>query len=526
MPGKRVYFRGLHMTKPLILLSGIFFEYETASETLFQNLSLQFLPGWTGIVGANGSGKSSLLKLISGQNIPDAGTLQISGRLLHCEQEICSPPANISSFFSSFDPYGFRLRNNLKVSAEMATRWENLSMGERKKIQIAAALFEKPDILCIDEPTNHLDAEGQELLLNELAVFKGIGLLVSHDRKLLNTLCTHCLFLESGTAKLLSGNLESGQGQIMAEFESRQNLQANLKSQLRKNREELRRCREKEAEAAKNNSKRKLGLHDHDAKTRIDAARLGRHSRASGDAAGMQQNKVHELNAELDSIGKLKIPVFKFKIPAAVYSEKNLLLDFPPSEIPLGPEKILRVPALKIGPKDRIAVTGSNGSGKSSLIKNLINNLKLSEDQYIYMPQELDEPMRAELHSHIQSLSKTDFSAVMNVCASLGSSPTRIMESASCSPGEWRKLLFGLGTLRPLNLIIMDEPTNHLDLPSLECLERALKSCPSALLLVSHDKIFLEQLCSTIWNIDADSETINTLKQLNWNCKTGKHPTL
>jgi ATPase subunit of ABC transporter with duplicated ATPase domains len=129
------------------------------------------------------------------------------------------------------------------------------------------------------------------------------------------------------------------------------------------------------------------------------------------------------------------------------------------------------------------------------------------------LPQELDEKMCQYIYNVLRSISNDDFSKVMTVVASLGSRPERVLDSANCSPGEWRKLFFGLGVLREINLIIMDEPTNHLDLPSIECLGSALGACDSALLLVSHDQVFLGNLCGIDWNIEAIGENRNILKK-------------
>jgi ATPase subunit of ABC transporter with duplicated ATPase domains len=117
------------------------------------------------------------------------------------------------------------------------------------------------------------------------------------------------------------------------------------------------------------------------------------------------------------------------------------------------------------------------------------------------MPQELDSSMTATIYSTLRELGRDDFSKVMNVVASLGSRPERVLDSTSCSPGEWRKLFFGLGVLRQVKLIVLDEPTNHLDLPSIRCLEAALAECAGALLLISHDRMFLEKTCSIHWHI-------------------------
>jgi len=126
----------------------------------------------------------------------------------------------------------------------------------------------------------------------------------------------------------------------------------------------------------------------------------------------------------------------------------------------------------------------------------------------------LDAAMTEAIHETLLRLPKADYSRVMNVVASLGSVPERVLNAEICSPGEWRKLFFGLGVLREIRLIVMDEPTNHLDLPSIECLEAALADCECALLLVSHDKIFLDRLCSIHWCIETGGGAENHLIRL------------
>jgi len=147
------------------------------------------------------------------------------------------------------------------------------------------------------------------------------------------------------------------------------------------------------------------------------------------------------------------------------------------------------------------------------LLRHLIPNLKLSSDEYLYMPQELDNAVTENIRNTLPALSRKDYSKVMNVVASLGSRPERILDAETCSPGEWRKLFFGLGALRKIKLIVLDEPTNHLDLPSIECLEAALADCDCALLLISHDRKFLDALSNRRWHIESRNSTENVLRE-------------
>jgi len=484
-----------------LFTSRLSFEYECAIEPLFHDLTLAFPIGFTGIVGANGCGKSTLLKLLTGNLMPDDGTVSSSGHSVFCEQEVFSPPDDAERFFASNSGYAFRLQKNLNLTWEMLNRWETLSFGERKKIQIAVALFQEPDILCIDEPTNHLDVSGRELLLRELMTFRGIGVIVSHDRELLDALCKQCLFLESGKTILRQGGVSNGIAAQETEIDQLLSLQQNLKKELRRNKRELQRRRENEQKSRNADCKRKLDRHDHDGKGRIDAARVTGRDRTAGDLAALQIKTIERTGMELAGIGKVKQQQYGMKIPYGCYSNRNILLEHPAGALSLGESRTLTLPDLFIGNRDRIALTGDNGGGKTTLLNRLLPELKLTSDEYLYMPQELNSAMTANIHETLHKLGRDEFSKVMNVVASLGSRPERVLDSTTCSPGEWRKLFFGLGVLRQVKLIILDEPTNHLDLPSIRCLESALTECEGALLLISHDRIFLEKTCSHNWHI-------------------------
>ncbi|QSH42180.1 ATP-binding cassette domain-containing protein [Lentisphaerota bacterium ZTH] len=493
-------------------ISHVSFQYDSAIEPVFNDININFPSGWTGIVGPNGCGKTTLLKIISGALKLETGNVSRSAECYLCEQSVDGPPQGAEFFFSVKDKKAFILQNQFKIQPEMLYRWSTLSMGERKRIQIAIALFEQPDILCVDEPTNHIDSVARAMLIRGLRNFAGIGIIVSHDRQVLDTLCSQCLFIGGNNAILRSGGVSQGLEQARIELEKRLSERLILKRSLNKSRKELQRRREKEQLAQNRNSKRKLNKKDHSGKERIDSARVTSRSRSAFDAAGSQARRVAKDQNKLQAIANIKVPRMGLEIPYGCYSKKNSLLDLPGCSISLGAERLTVVPALNIGSRDRIALTGMNGSGKTSLINKIIPALKLDEIEYLYIPQEFTAEIKEYIYSRLHELSHDEFSKVMSVTASLGSRPERLLDSRCCSPGEWRKLFFGLGVLRPTQLIIMDEPTNHLDLPSIQCLEAALAGCQCALLICSHDSNFLTQTCSLSWNIENNSEQLNKLK--------------
>ena len=497
-------------------LSHIYFGYESAAGAIFHDLSISFSPGWTGVIGANGSGKSTLLKLAAGELRPDRGSVRCAGRICRCGQEVLVPPPEASALFSSPASPAFRLQELLRLEPAMLARWETLSMGERKKIQIGAALVQEPDILCVDEPTNHLDRTARLALGRALREFRGIGVLGSHDRELLDSLCGQCLFLAAGRWKLRAGGVTQGLAEERQENESRRHEREQLRRDWQNSCRELQRRREKEQAARRKNSKRKIARKDFDAKGKIDLARVSGRSRAASDLAKAQAKVVVRRREALDGLEVVKTPKLGLSIPYGCYSSRNLLLELPPQFLALGGGRTLEIPELCIGAADRIALTGDNGAGKSSLLRQIVGQLQLPEEKFLYMPQELPPAFRAEIFQTLQRLPREAFSRVMNVVASLGSRPEAVLHSDRCSPGEWRKLFFGLGVLREVNLIVLDEPTNHLDLPSIECLETALAGCRCALLLVSHDQHFLRKLCPLHWEIVGGLPTENRLRKGHW----------
>ncbi len=165
---------------------------------------------------------------------------------------------------------------------------------------------------------------------------------------------------------------------------------------------------------------------------------------------------------------------------------------------------MLRYPDLNIGGADRIALTGANGLGKSTLVRHVLEKITIPSDNLIYVPQEISAEESRVLLESVKRLPNDERGRVMTTISRLGSRPARLLESALPSPGEIRKLLLALGIVRGPHLIVMDEPTNHMDLSGILCLEEALAECPCAMLLVSHDQAFLKKIAHQEWHLVAD----------------------
>ena len=167
-----------------IVFQNLSFTYDRATQPLFTNLSLHLTQGWTGIVGANGVGKTTTLKLATGNLKPLSGYVSIPEFAIYCPQRTDAVPDHLHELVNAMDGGAFEIKGRLGVEDDWIDRWATLSHGERKRAQIAVALWRRPHVLAVDEPTNHLDIDAQNMLFTTLAAFHGVGILVSHDRKL------------------------------------------------------------------------------------------------------------------------------------------------------------------------------------------------------------------------------------------------------------------------------------------------------------------------------------------------------
>ncbi|MFC1509525.1 ATP-binding cassette domain-containing protein [Candidatus Omnitrophota bacterium] len=499
------------MNRNSILFQNISFSYEVTSYFLFQNLSVHFPTGWTGIVGANGAGKTTLLKLATGTLEPNHGHIQHPQKTCYCPQRMDSAPDFLKDLVETTVATACKIKGILRIEEDWLKRWDSLSYGERKRAQIGVALWCDPECLAVDEPTNHLDMETRQLVEEALTLFRGIGLLVSHDRDLVDKLCHQCLFVDPPEAVLRPGGVTKGLQQQKQEQDSLQQQKHHAKQEYTTLRRVAHKRRELSANQQKQRSKRGLALKDHDSRAKLDLARVTGKDGTGGKLLRQLDGRLKRSHDKLQGI-KIK-KTYKMGIwLEGSFSQRDRLFHLSSRTIALGENRQLHIPDLAMKPDDRIGLIGSNGAGKSTLITSIVNQLDLAKNRIIYLSQEIDVGTSRDIMDKVHSLPKEKLGHLMTIISSLGSRPARLLETKMPSPGEIRKLLLAIGITNSPYLIIMDEPTNHLDLPSIECLEKALNGCPCGLLLVSHDRIFLESLCKTYWKIVQDKEKENILR--------------
>ncbi|QQO09248.1 ATP-binding cassette domain-containing protein [Breznakiella homolactica] len=473
------------------------FYYPSSIHPVLKNIRFDAHPGWTGIVGENGSGKSTLLLLAAGILEPSEGSIQRPEPIVYCPQRTDDLPGSWEDFFYSGDNEAGKFMDLLQIGYDWPYRWESLSHGERKRLQLALALWETPAMLAVDEPTNHLDRDAKILIANALEGYGGIGLLVSHDRTLLDRLCGSCLFLDGGSAVLRPGGVSRG----LAEDEREQLEQKRNRQQIVSERNRLAAeadSRRRLAESAKNRmSKRNVDKNDRDTKGKINMARLTGKDAVGTNLYKRMENRIGRLDRDLSA------HTVRHERPTGITltgttARGDRLFTLPGERITLSPEKFLLIPELTMEPRDRIALTGPNGSGKSTLINRIIASIP-GQIPFLVVPQEITMEESRNILEQVLGEEEKNKGEILSRFSRLGSDPRSLLQSALPSPGEIRKLLIARGVFQNPALIIMDEPTNHLDLPSIQLLETTLQESAAALLLVSHDDAFLDRLARKEW---------------------------
>ena len=489
----------------------LYFSYPSSHVTLFEDFSLQFNDGWTCIAGSNGCGKSTLLKLIADLLKPDEGRIvrggqSTTGCVIYCPQETAEVPENLYSVFWSDDNEVRRFFSMLHITEEMIARYDSLSGGEKKRIQIACALAERPAVLLLDEPTNHLDEGTVRMISDTLALFNGIGIIVSHDRSFADSLCKHTVYLYNEAQAFSGGRecvvCESYSGGLSKALELREQKASHnrgewerLNSKAAGEKQRSRRLAEENERSKSRLAKKNIDPRDHDAKRKIDVARLGGKDRSTGDAKAHLDSQIQRTEAARDSVKKSLMRKEGFSVEGAGFAKAIVIEEI---DIFASEEKTsykLHIPRIVINPDSKIALTGQNGTGKSLFIKHLISELEKSgrTKEVMYLPQEIPEVLKNQILSDFNELEDAERGAVLSTLYRLGSEPENLQQG-SVSPGELRKLMISLAVEKPLSLLILDEPTNHMDITSVLALESALSSLSCALIVVSHDRAFLEKV--------------------------------
>ena len=475
------------------------------ADILIRNLILQLHPGWTGVVGSNGCGKSTLLALISGYLTPESGRVLAPPALL-LPQSTAAVPSGFEEFCFDYGGEAGRLKSLLGIDESFPFRWATLSHGERRRAQIGEALYRRPEALLLDEPTNHLDQEARDRIAAALEEYEGVGVLVSHDRILLERLCGSILFFDAqGVALHRTGYSEAvdeRRKQRLAAKREREKAVRELGG-LRRTAGAL---RSNASAADRRRSGRALEAGDADGRFRRNLARLTGKDATQGRLLRSMQGRIRQAEERLESIGSVAEREVRFwfhDIATSAAMQRDSLCRIPAGTVSAGTLR-LDYPELVVRPGERIIIMGPNGSGKSTLMRELV--ARLAPDEIAWLPQELDGDQLAALRRRLELLDNEERARVYAVISELGTDPVRMAASSTFSAGEERKLWLALESLRNPALLALDEPGNHLDLPALETLEEALADYPGALVVVTHDSRLAERTGGAVWRIRAGAD--------------------
>jgi ATP-binding cassette subfamily F protein uup len=484
---------------PTVLLSCESIDKSFGVKPLFSDLSLALSDNdRVGLVGPNGSGKSTLLKILAGLEEPDSGTRSIRkhARMGYVPQEPAFAVAQTVEdvltqvlIDDGLDPHehGDRIAKALsigefpKADQPVAT----LSGGWKKRLAIARALLPGPDVILMDEPTNHLDVEGilwlESILKTEVRAF----LVVSHDRR----------FLESIAARMLEinrcyphgifeakGNYSAFLEQRDAALSAQADYQASLANRVRREVEWLRRG--PKARTTK-------------AKSRIDSA-------------GRLIDELSDIESRRDQ-GTAGID-----FTASGRRSKQLVVATKLG-ISLGGKPIIRDLELCLGPGQRLGLLGPNGSGKTTVLKLLAGTLepdtgtiaRADKLRVVTFEQHRDSlnqqaTLRRSLAPHGDAVVYQDRSVhLVSWAKRFLFKPEQLdLPVSRLSGGEQARLLIARLMLQPADLLILDEPTNDLDIPTLDVLEDSLMEFPGALVLVTHDRWLLDRVSTMLLALD------------------------
>jgi ATPase subunit of ABC transporter with duplicated ATPase domains len=428
-----------------------------------------------------------------------------------CPQTVDSLSGEVRAFAASSEGEARRLFGELRLDPSGLERWGSLSPGERKRWQIGAALAAAPGLLLLDEPTNHLDPEARDLLLAALHRFRGVGVVVSHDRLFLEDLTTHTVRFHQGHVGLWTGAYSAARRSWEAVERGELDAYDKLSREKRKLRRRLAdRRRQREAAVAAATTRRQMkGPRDSDARFRLKATKRRSAEASLGREIRTVRRKIERAGREQASFRIRKSPgrsLFVDYVRAPV----PVLLEVDAPEIRVGERRLLGRVQLSIDRDSRIRVAGPNGIGKSTLLARLLDGARVPHSRLLHLPQELGPDQEIGLLESVRRLSPKERGSVLAFVAALGVDPDALLGSERPSPGEARKLWLSYGLGRQVWALVLDEPTNHLDLPSIERLEEALSAYPGALVLVTHDDELARRCISTRWEISGGSVLTRT----------------
>lgn len=477
-------------------LSHISYTYPGASSPALSDVNVVFPQSWTGIIGDNGCGKTTLAFIAARLIAPDSGSIAPSLFTVYCPQDTSVAPVNLYELAGDWNREGRHLRNLLSIDEEWFWRYDTLSGGQQRRLQIACALFSSPDVLVMDEPTNDLDGETRIIVKEALASFKGVGLFISHDRDLLDSLVLQSLVFDGKRAIMRPGGYSKTADQVANEHISAFKRREKAKREVKRIETEAQRRREEASRQKAKRSGRGLGAKDSDARERIGRAIVSGKDGVAGKLSSAMNRRLAKASDFLTDNHIDKRYEHRIGDWGAV-AQTSVVSHVEPGVLQAGDFTIC-VPEFWIAPTDHVTISGRNGTGKSLAVRNVIDSISPNV-KVAYIPQGIDKNERKQALQVLRSCDQERRGRILSVVARLNSDPERLLDGDEVSPGELRKLLLAEQLIDNPNFLVLDEPTNHLDIGSIEAFQDLLLQFPGAILLVSHDAALLDAVTERQW---------------------------
>jgi ATPase subunit of ABC transporter with duplicated ATPase domains len=499
---------------------------------LFKDVNLQLMPGSRyGLIGANGSGKSTFLKILSGEEQPSGGSVQIPTKakvgvlnqdqflfdefslmdtVLQGKKELYQAMKDMDTLLQKED-FGDaegeevgRLEgiiadnDGYSAEAEAATLLEGLGLphdrhqlsmkrlsgGYKLRVLLAQVLFSDPDILFLDEPTNHLDLYSIKWLEGYLCKYKGALVVISHDRDFINGVSTNILDVDYGTVKNYKGNYDAYLKQVAEDREHREAVIEKAEKRKDELQDFVDRFKAKASKAKQAQSKAKL---------------------------------IDKLDNEMDSQNlqpsSRKSPHLGFKVQrpsgATPLKVKGIHKSY-------GSNAVLNNVTFETDRGECLAIVGPNGIGKSTLLKILVGETTSDSGEFTwghqvktsYFPQDIEAEVQGPGNVlewiHDQCPGRGDGELRKCLARALFSGDDSNKSIGTLSGGERARLILARMMAEEANVLIFDEPTNHLDLESIEAMRDAIKAYDGSVFLVSHNRWFVSHLAERVLEILPD----------------------
>lgn len=439
-----------------------------------------------GIVGVNGAGKTTLTNIINQRNQADEGIVKLYGKASYVSQLEEPENKSINSRMSS------------KFGAPSLWK-ENMSGGEKTRFKLAEAFSDNTDLLFADEPTSNLDIEGIELIEKIFAEYKGALVIISHDRDFLDKVCNKIWELEDGKVKIYNGNFSEYYSQKAEELK-RNEFEYEEYIKEKKRLEDVILESKQKVKSIRKTPKR-MGNSE---------ARL--HKMGGQKAKATIERAVKNVEKRIENLEIKEKPKVKENINVDISEESKLysriILEGYNIRKKFNNKIIFDNAEFKIYNGSKVALIGSNGCGKSTLIKMIMNNdfaIKITQKAKIgYFSQDmsiLDEELSIIENVMKDSIYDETFSRIL--LSRLLFKREDIYKNVSVlSGGEKVKVSLAKILLSDINMLILDEPTNYMDIASLQAVESALKEYGGTLLFVSHDRRFIESIADEIMVIE------------------------